>query len=241
VRGSRDSGDPARAGRPLHRPAPGGDLLRTPEILPTGRNLHGFDPFRIPSVFAMRDGAQAGRSACWTATPRQARLPESIALVLWGTDNLKTEGGPIAQASALIGAAALRQLRPRLRRRADPAGELGPPAHRRGHDPVRHLPRPAAAADQDAGRGVLLAAPPTSRWSRTSSASTRWPIQQKHGCDMETAALRVFSNADGAYGSNVNHLIDNSAGTTRTSSPRPTPAASASPMAPANRCSRRSC
>jgi cobalamin biosynthesis Mg chelatase CobN len=28
-----------------------------------------------------------------------------MALVLWGTDNLKTEGGPIAQALALIGAA----------------------------------------------------------------------------------------------------------------------------------------
>ncbi len=30
--------------------------------------------------------------------------PESIALVLWGTDNLKTEGGPIGQALALLGA-----------------------------------------------------------------------------------------------------------------------------------------
>ncbi|MDG9697070.1 cobaltochelatase subunit CobN, partial [Streptomyces sp. DH17] len=39
------------------RPAPGGDLLRTPAILPTGRNLHGFDPFRIPSAFAVQDGA----------------------------------------------------------------------------------------------------------------------------------------------------------------------------------------
>jgi cobalamin biosynthesis Mg chelatase CobN len=27
-----------------------------------------------------------------------------VALVLWGTDNLKTEGGPIAQALALLGA-----------------------------------------------------------------------------------------------------------------------------------------
>jgi len=34
--------------------------------------------------------------------------------------------------------------------------------------------------------------------------------QEAQGCDLETAALRVFSNADGAYGSNVNHLIDNS-------------------------------
>ena len=44
------------------RPAPGGDLLRTPEVLPTGRNLHGFDPFRIPSAYAVQDGArQAAR------------------------------------------------------------------------------------------------------------------------------------------------------------------------------------
>jgi magnesium chelatase subunit H len=31
----------------------------------------------------------------------------------------------------------------------------------------------------------------------------------KDGCDIETAALRVFSNGDGAYGANVNQLIDN--------------------------------
>ena len=40
------------------RPAPGGDLLRTTEVLPTGRNLHGFDPFRLPSAFAVQDGAR---------------------------------------------------------------------------------------------------------------------------------------------------------------------------------------
>jgi magnesium chelatase subunit H len=34
--------------------------------------------------------------------------------------------------------------------------------------------------------------------------------QAQHGCDLETAALRVFSNCEGAYGSNVNMLIDNS-------------------------------
>jgi magnesium chelatase subunit H len=33
---------------------------------------------------------------------------------------------------------------------------------------------------------------------------------EKEGCDFETAALRVFSNAEGAYGSNVNLLVDNS-------------------------------
>jgi magnesium chelatase subunit H len=33
--------------------------------------------------------------------------------------------------------------------------------------------------------------------------------QREHGGDMETASLRVFGNADGAYGANVNMLIDN--------------------------------
>jgi magnesium chelatase subunit H len=33
--------------------------------------------------------------------------------------------------------------------------------------------------------------------------------QAAHQCDLETAALRVFGNADGAYGSNVNHLVEN--------------------------------
>jgi magnesium chelatase subunit H len=32
--------------------------------------------------------------------------------------------------------------------------------------------------------------------------------QAEHGGDLETAALRVFSNADGAYGANVNQMID---------------------------------
>ncbi len=35
------------------RPAPGGDVVRTPDVLPTGRNLHGFDPFRIPERFCL--------------------------------------------------------------------------------------------------------------------------------------------------------------------------------------------
>ena len=53
----------------------------------------------------MQDGArQAAAAARHATSPTATPFPESIALVLWGTDNLKTEGGPIAQALALIGA-----------------------------------------------------------------------------------------------------------------------------------------
>src|SRR5262249_55196527 len=86
------------------RPAPGGDLLRTPSVLPTGRNLHGFDPFRIPSAFAIRDGARQAARLLDRHLADDRKFPDSVAIVLWGTDNLKSEGGPIAQALALIGA-----------------------------------------------------------------------------------------------------------------------------------------
>ncbi|MEL6751884.1 MAG: magnesium chelatase subunit H, partial [Pseudomonadota bacterium] len=90
------------------RPSASGDLIRTPEMLPTGRNIHGFDPFKIPSMFAMRDGVQQAAKVLARYLEQGDALPETIAIVLWGTDNLKTEGGPMAQALALMGA------RPRL-------------------------------------------------------------------------------------------------------------------------------
>ena len=39
----------------------------------------------------------------------------------------------------------------------------------------------------------------------------RLAYMEKTGCEIAEAALRVFSNAEGAYGSNVNQLVDSSA------------------------------
>lgn len=193
------------------RPAPGGDLLRTPEILPTGRNLHGFDPFRLPSVFAVREGVRHAQILLDRYLDDGHPLPESIAMVLWGTDNLKSEGGPIAQALALMGA------RPRLDSYGRvcgaeliPLAELGRPRI----DLVMTLsgifrdllPLQTKLLAEAAFLAASADEPLEQNYIRKHSLA----YQAAHGCDLETAALRVFSNADGAYGSNVNHLIDNS-------------------------------
>jgi magnesium chelatase subunit H len=81
-------------------PVAGGDLIRSPDVLPTGRNIHAFDPFRMPTAFALADGARQAELLLAT----HASLPRSVALVLWGSDNIKSDGGPIAQALALMGA-----------------------------------------------------------------------------------------------------------------------------------------
>lgn len=191
------------------RPVPGGDLLRTPDILPTGRNLHGFDPFRIPSAFAIADGQrQAQRLLARHAIEGNA-LPETVAFVLWGTDNLKSEGGPIAQTLALIGA------RPRF----DGFGRLAGAAL----VPLDELGRPRidvvvtlSGIFRDLlplqtkllAEAAFLAAGADEPVERNFVRKHALAYQAEHGCDLETAALRVFSNADGTYGSNVNQMID---------------------------------
>jgi magnesium chelatase subunit H len=193
-------------------PAPGGDLLRNPAILPTGRNIHGFDPFRIPSAFAVQDGAAQAQRLLDRHMAGGAALPETIAMVLWGTDNLKSEGGPIAQALALMGA------RPRFDSYGRLAGaELVPLADlkRARIDTVITLsgifrdllPLQTKLLAEAAFLAASADEAPADNFVRKHALA----YMQTHGCDLETAALRVFGNADGTYGSNVNHLVENGA------------------------------
>jgi magnesium chelatase subunit H len=192
------------------RPAPGGDVLRNPQVLPTGRNIHGFDPFRIPSKFAMKDGLIQANMLLERYKLDGNPLPESIAMVLWGTDNLKTEGGPIAQILALMGAlprfdsfgrlagaqlVSLEELgRPRIDVMVSISGifrDLMPLQ-------IRILAEAAflaASADEPLDQNFIK--------------KHTLAYQVQNGCDLETAALRVFGNAESAYGANVNMMIDN--------------------------------
>ena len=190
------------------RPAPGGDLLRTTEVLPTGRNLHGFDPFRLPSAFAVRDGAmQAARLLARHAQDGNG-LPETVAMVLWGTDNLKTEGGPIAQALWLMGAAPRYDSYGRLcGARLLPLEEVGRPRV----DVVITL----SGIFRDLlplqtkllAEAALLAASADESVEQNFVRKHALAFQATHGGDITRAALRVFGNADGAYGANVNQMV----------------------------------
>ena len=190
-------------------PAPGGDLLRTPDVLPTGRNLHGFDPFRIPSAYAVQDGAKQALRLLDRHMADGNPLPETIALVLWGTDNLKTEGAPIAQALELMGAT------PRFDSYGRLAGASLTPL-----DQLSHPRIDVVISLSGIFRDLLPLQIKLLAEAAFMAASADEPLEQnfirkhaldfiaKHGGDMETASLRVFGNADGAYGSNVNNLIE---------------------------------
>ncbi len=190
-------------------PAPGGDVICNADVLPTGRNIHGFDPSRIPSAFAVAEGARQADCLLRQCQDESGKLPASVAMVLWGTDNLKSEGVAIGQVLALIGA----------RPRRDSYGRLA------GAEliPLETLGRPRvdvvmtlSGIFRDLLPGqIRLLAEASLLAARADEPLAENPIrqhalayQQAHGCAIEVAALRVFSNADGAYGANVNQLVD---------------------------------
>lgn len=190
-------------------PAPGGDLLRSPAVLPTGRNIYGFDPYRVPSAAAVLEGKARADLLLRRYHDDTGAYPESVAVVLWGSDNMKSEGTPLAQALALIGAV------PRF----DSVGRLSGARL----IPLSQLRRPRVDVVVSVSgifrdllplqirliaEAALLAAqteePEEENFVRKHALAT----MRETGCDLATAALRVFGNDDGAYGSNVNLMVD---------------------------------
>ena len=190
------------------RPAPGGDLIRTPDVLPTGRNLHGFDPFRIPSAFAVSEGARQAAQLIERHMAPGNPYPESIALVLWGTDNLKTEGGPIGQALALWGA------RPRFDAYGRIAGATLVPLTELGRPRIDVMVT-LSGIFRDLlplqiklmAEAAYLAASADEPLEQNFVRKHALRYQDEHQCDLETAALRVYGNAESTYGANVNLLV----------------------------------
>ncbi len=192
------------------RPAPGGDLLRNTDVLPTGRNLHGFDPFRIPSAFAVEDGARQAERLLARHREDGGALPETIAVVLWGTDNLKTEGGPIAQALWLMGAEPRHDSYGRL------SGARLVPLERLGRPRIDVmvtlsgifrdlLPLQTKLLAEAAFLAASADEPAAMNFVRKHALA----FQAQHGGTIEEASLRVFGNAEGAYGANVNMILEN--------------------------------
>ncbi|TVP58306.1 MAG: magnesium chelatase subunit H [Gemmatimonadales bacterium] len=190
-------------------PAPAGDLLRTPDLLPTGRNLTAFDPWRVPSAWAMREGKRQAETILRKHADGGHGLPESVAMVLWGTDNLKREGAPIGQALALMGA------EPRFDHYGRLAGARLVPLEELGRPRVDVivttsgifrdlLPLQMRVLAEAAWLASQADEPAEMNFVRKHTLAHAAALE----CSMEEAAHRVFSNQDGAYGAQVNQLVD---------------------------------
>ncbi|MEB3123752.1 MAG: magnesium chelatase subunit H [Snowella sp.] len=91
-------------------PAPGGDLLRDGTgVLPTGRNIHALDPYRMPSPAAYERGREIAQKIIAKHLEETGNYPETIAVMLWGLDIIKTKGESLGILLELVGAEPIKE------------------------------------------------------------------------------------------------------------------------------------
>ncbi|XP_027175365.1 magnesium-chelatase subunit ChlH, chloroplastic [Coffea eugenioides] len=193
-------------------PGPGGDPIRNPKVLPTGKNIHALDPQAIPTTAAM----QSAKVVVDRLLERQkadngGKYPETVALVLWGTDNIKTYGESLAQVLWMIGVQPVADTFGRVNRvESVSLEELGRPRI----DVVVNCSgvfrdlfiNQMNLLDRAVKMVAELDEPEDQNYVRKHALEQAKEL----GIDVREAATRVFSNASGSYSSNVNLAVENS-------------------------------
>merc|ERR1719217_502841 len=194
-------------------PGPGGDPIRNPDVLPTGKNIHALDPQAIPTSAAVQSAAVVvERLIERQKLDNNGAYPETIALVLWGTDNIKTYGESLAQVMLMVGVRPAPDALGRVNKlELIPLEELGRPRI----DVVVNCS--GVFRDLFVNQMNLL-----DRAIKLAAEQENEPVEmnfvRKHaleqaeelGVSVRQAATRILSNASGSYSSNVNLAVENS-------------------------------
>ncbi|RJF72197.1 cobaltochelatase subunit CobN [Deinococcus cavernae] len=72
-------------------------------ILPTGRNFYAVDPRAVPSQAAWQVGQNLAREVLARHQKETGTYPEHVAISVWGTSNMRTQGDDLAEIFALLG------------------------------------------------------------------------------------------------------------------------------------------
>jgi len=192
-------------------PGPGGDPIRNPGVLPSGKNIHALDPQAIPTRAAVAAAKGVVDKLIERQREEQGAWPETIACVLWGTDNIKTYGESLAQILWFIGVRPVPDSLGRVNKlELISLEELGRPRI----DVVVNCSgvfrdlfiNQMALIDQ----GVKMAAEADEPLEQNFVRKHALEQAEKEGTSLRDAACRVFSNASGSYSSNVNLAVENS-------------------------------
>ena len=190
-------------------PAPGGDLLRDGiSVLPTGRNIHALDPYRMPSALAWARGSRAAEEIiAQHRSSNKGAYPETVAVTLWGLDTIKTRGESIAIVLALAGARPVKEGTGRtVNFELIPLNELGRPRI----DVLASL----SGIFRDSFANVVDLLDDMFEKAAVAAESPDMNYIKKHALEMEADGIdrptaRLFSNPPGDYGSMVNEVVGN--------------------------------
>ena len=81
----------------------GGDPMKNPDALPTGRNLYGFDPSRVPTKAAWEAGKHAMDELLAAHRAKTGHAPKKLTFTLWSVETMRHYGLLEAQALWAMG------------------------------------------------------------------------------------------------------------------------------------------
>lgn len=193
-------------------PASGGDPVRNPNCLPSGRNIHGLDPAAVPSPIAIKNAWRVVEIMLAKNLELTGKYPESVGMILWGLDNIKTHGEAIAQAFSLIGVKPLQNNFGRVSRlQVIPLETLGRPRI--------DVTIEASGIFRDIfglqihllDEAIKLVANLDEPLDKNFVRKRSLEVSKSLGINFDSATSRIFSNSAGAYGTNVEYTVGLSA------------------------------
>jgi cobaltochelatase CobN len=85
-------------------PGPSGSITRgMADILPTGRNFYSVDPRTVPTSASWQVGVALGDALLARYLKEEGKYPESVGIIIWAIDTMKTKGDDIAEILFLMG------------------------------------------------------------------------------------------------------------------------------------------
>lgn len=187
-------------------PAPGGDLLRDGSgVLPTGRNIHALDPYRMPSPAAYERGKVIALSILSQHLKEQGKYPETVAVMLWGLDAIKTRGESLGILLELVGAEPVKEGTGRIvRYELKPLPQLNHPRI----DVLGNL----SGIFRDSFVNIIELLDDLFQRAATAAEPEEDNFIRKHyvalqAQGVENPSARLFSNPAGDFGSLVNDQV----------------------------------
>ncbi|MDY6781488.1 MAG: magnesium chelatase subunit H [Cyanobacteriota bacterium] len=187
-------------------PAPGGDLLRDGVgVLPTGRNIYALDPYRMPSPAAWERGREIAKKIIAQHLEERDAYPETVAVMLWGLDTIKTKGESLGIVLELVGAEPIKEGTGRIvRYELKPLSDVGHPRI----DILGNL----SGIFRDSFANIIELLDDLFQRAADAPESEEDNFIRKHALALtargiDNTAARLFSNPAGDFGSLVNDRV----------------------------------
>ncbi|MDR0714510.1 MAG: cobaltochelatase subunit CobN [Bacteroidales bacterium] len=200
-------------------PAPGGDPVLNPNVLPTGRNMFGVNAEMMPGVRSWEEGKRLAAATLEQYKAKHGEYPSKVSYTFWAGEFISTEGATLAQAFWMLG---VEPVRDNMNRVVDlkliPSAELKRPRINVAVQVSGQLRDIAGSCLKLLTEAVRLASAAGSDETYRNYVSTGTSLQEKRLIEegvsprkaREMSVMRVFGPVNSGYSTGILSYTENS-------------------------------